>query len=268
LIKFLGSDYSSSQIMFATGIAAVPLLAVQMALDPGQGSFRPKLPRWTVLRCAITLLNGVTGTYAFTVLPLAQCYAIFFTMPLMITLMSALFLGEAVGWGRALATACGFGGVLVALDPGGGGPLGLDHLIAFLAAMMGAASYVIVRKTGQIERPTVLVLYPTLVQLAAMAMVLPFVYVPMPMQHVAITWGMAALGIGGTFVVVAAYRAAASAVVAPMQYSQILWAALAGHFMFDEAISATTWVGLAVIILSGTYILTSARTQDAAPQAI
>jgi S-adenosylmethionine uptake transporter len=69
-------------------------------------------------------------------------------------------------------------------------------------------------------------------------------------------------------VVVAAYRAAASAVVAPMQYSQILWAALAGHFMFDEAISATTWVGLAVIILSGTYILTSARTQDAAPQAI
>lgn len=263
LIKFLGSSYSPFQIMFCTGIAAVPLVMAQMIWDPVQDHFRPKLPRWTALRMVITLINGATGTYAFTVLPLAQCYAIFFTMPLMITLMSAVFLGEGVGLGRALATCAGFVGVLVALDPGGQGPLGLDHLIALLAAAMGALNYVILRKTSGVERPAVLVLYPMLGQLAAMALVLPFVYVPMPMAHIAITWGMACLGIGGTYMVIAAYRAAASAVVAPMQYSQIIWAALAGHFMFGEAISPTTWAGLALIIGAGSYILTSARTQDA-----
>ncbi len=268
LVKFMGGDYSPFQIMFFTGIAAVPLVMAHMIWDPTPDHFRPKLPRWTALRMGITLLNGITGTYAFTVLPLAQCYAIFFTMPLMITLMSALFLGEAVGKGRALATFAGFGGVVVALDPGGAGPLGLDHLIALLAAVMGAANYVILRKTGGVERPAVLVLYPMLGQLAAMALVLPFVYVPMPMAHIAVTWAMACLGIAGTFVIVAAYRAAASAVVAPMQYSQILWAALAGHFVFGEEISATTWAGLAIIILAGTYILTSARTQDAATQTV
>ena len=262
-IKFLGTDYNPFQIMFFAGIAAVPLVMGQMVLDPSPDNFRPKMPRLTALRCVIALLQGMLGTYSFTVLPLAQCYAIFFTMPLMITLLSALLLGEKIRVGIGIAALLGFVGVVIALNPGVE-PLRFDHFLALLAGVAGALNFVILRKTGNVERPAVLVLYPTLFQLAVMAVILPFVYVPMPISHIMLTWGMACLGIFGTYVVIAAYRAAPAAVVAPMQYSQIFWAALAGFFLFDEAISLTTWIGLGVIIVTGVYILTSARKHDAA----
>jgi S-adenosylmethionine uptake transporter len=136
------------------------------------------------------------------------------------------------------------------------------HLTAVLAAVTGALNYVIVRKTGQIERPEVLVIYPTLSQLAAMAIALPFVYTPMPIEHHLLTWAMAVFGIGGTYLIIAAYRAAPVAIVSPMQYTQILWAALAGYFIFGEEITAATWAGLALIIAAGIYILTSTRGND------
>lgn len=262
-IKFLGSDYSPFQIMFFAGLAAVPLVMGQMALDTKADHFRPKMPRLTIARSVVALLQGMLGTYAFTVLPLAQCYAIFFTMPLMITLLSALLLGEKIRFGIGLAALLGFGGVVIALNPGVE-PLRLDHALALLAGVMGALNFVILRKTGPIERPAVLVLYPTLLQLAVMAVILPFVYVPMPIEHIMLTWAMACLGIFGTYVIIAAYRAAPAAVVAPMQYTQIFWAALVGAVLFNEAIGVTTWIGLAIIIATGVYILTSARKIDAA----
>ena len=95
---------------------------------------------------------------------------------------------------------------------------------------------------------------------------LPFVYVPMQISDIGLTWAMAACGVGGSFLIIAAYRAAPAIIVAPMQYSQIIWAALTGAFIFNESITPVAWAGLAVIIGAGLYILTSARTQNAAIQ--
>jgi S-adenosylmethionine uptake transporter len=257
-VKFLGGSYHPFQIMFFAGMAAVPLVLTQISLTRTAGNYRPRLLRWTVIRCTITLANGMLGTYAFATLPLAQCYAIFFTMPLMISLLGVVMLGEAITFARLIAILAGFVGVIIALQPGSE-PLRWAHLAAILGAVTGALNYVIMRKTGQIERPEVLVIYPMLSQLAAMAIALPFVYTPMPIEHHMLTWAMAVFGIGGTYVIIAAYRAAPVAVVAPMQYTQILWAALAAYFIFNEQITPATWAGLSVIIAAGVYILTTAR---------
>ncbi len=257
-VKFLGASYSPFQIMFMTGIAAVPLVMAQMALDPQQGNFRPRNLRWTIIRVIVTLFNGLLGTYAFATLPLAQCYAIFFTMPLMISLLAVPMLGERISLGRGLAVLAGMIGVIVALQPGAT-PLNVAHLAAILAAATGALNYVIVRKMGGIERPAVLIIYPMLAQLAVVTAILPFVYIPMPIEHLALTGLMACFAIGGTYLVIAAYHRAPAIVVAPMQYSQIIWAALAGAFLFDESISAITWAGLGIIIASGLYILWGAK---------
>lgn len=260
-VKFLGGSYHPFQIMFFAGIAAVPIVLVQVSLTGTAGHYRPRLLGWTVLRCTITLANGMLGTYAFTALPLAQAYAIFFTMPLLISLLGVPMLGEAISPARLIAILVGFAGVVIALQPGAD-TLEWAHLAAVLGAITGALNYVIMRKTGQIERPEVLVIYPLLTQLAAMAIALPFVYQPMPIQHHMLTWAMAVFGIGGTYVIIAAYRAAPVAVVAPMQYTQIFWAALAGYFIFAEAITPATWAGIALIIGAGIYILTSMRTDQ------
>ena len=259
-VKFLGGSYHPFQIMFFTGLAAVPLVMAQVALARDPGNFRPKLLGWTVFRCTITLINGVLGTYAFATLPLAQCYAIFFTMPLIISVLGVYMLGERLSPARLIAILAGFVGVIIALNPGAE-PLRLAHIAAIFGAAMGALNYIIIRKTGMVERAEVLIIYPMLSQLAAMALVLPFVYQPMPIEHHMLTWAMAVCGIGGSYVIIAAYRAAPVAIVAPMQYTQILWASLAGFFLFHETITP------ALIIAAGLFILTTTR-QDHDAQAI
>ena len=156
-IKLLGSDFSPLQILFCAGLVFVPLILVQTFWS-GRASLRPMMPRLTALRVVVSLVNSVVGAYAFSVLPLAECYAVFFLMPLMIALLAVPALGEPMDLARGLAIAIGFGGVIFALQPGGDTQLGLGHLAAFTAAALGAVNYVILRKTSGVETPGVLML--------------------------------------------------------------------------------------------------------------
>jgi S-adenosylmethionine uptake transporter len=263
IIKFLGAGYNPFQIMFFSGLAAVPLVMIQMILDREPGSFRPKLPGWMAIRCAVALVNAIFVVYAFGNLPLAQCYAIFFTMPLMITLLAAWWLKEPISTGRGIAVVVGFLGVLIALQPGQQ-PLQWAHLAAILGAIFASINYVILRKTAMVERNAVSIIYPMLSQLAVAGLVLPFVYVPMSISDIGLTWAMAFCGVGGSIMIITAYRIAPAIIIAPMQYCQIIWAALTGAFIFNEQVTPAAWAGLAVIIGAGLFILTSARSKDAA----
>lgn len=253
-IKFLGSSYSPFQLIFFSGLLGFPLVTLAMMRDRTDGNLIPKHPVWTAIRTATAVLNAVTGFYAFSVLPLAQCYAIFFAMPILITLMAIPLLGERVGLHRGVAIVVGLIGVVVVLRPGQA-DLGLGHLAALAAALLGAATSVIVRKVGHSERAVVLMLYPMMASFVVMGLALPFVYVPVPPQHFAMMAGIAALGLLGGVLIIAAYRRAPAIIVAPMQYSQIIWAIIFGHFLFGEDIDLYTGIGTAIIIASGVYIV-------------
>jgi len=253
-IKFLGDDYSPVQILFFAGLFVLPMYLVHLWLDPAGGSLRPVLPGLTMARSVVGLANGVLGAYGFSVLPLAECYAILFLMPLLIALLAVPILGEPLGWPRGLAILAGLVGVLIVLRPGQS-PLLPAHLATLAAAALGALNYIIVRRVSGVERPAVLLLYPTLVQFIAVALALPFVWQPMPLAHLGLTALMAVeLFIGG-FLVVAAYRLAPVVVVAPMQYSQIIWATVLGALIFGEAMDGPTWGGIGLIIAAGLFIL-------------
>ena len=253
-IKFLGSSYSPFQLIFFSGLLGFPLVTLAMMRDRTDGNLIPKHPVWTAIRTATAVLNAVTGFYAFSVLPLAQCYAIFFAMPILITLMAIPLLGEKIGLHRGVAIVVGLIGVVVVLRPGQA-DLGLGHLSALAAALLGAATSVIVRKVGNSERAVVLMLYPMMANFVVMGLALPFVYVPVPPQHFAMMAGIAALGLLGGVLIIAAYRRAPAIIVAPMQSSQIIWAIIFGHFLFGENIDLYTGVGTAIIIASGVYIV-------------
>lgn len=253
-IRFLGEGYNPFQIIFFAGLMSVPLIAGFAMADPTPGPLRPALPRLMALRCGIVLVNGVLGTYAFANLPLAQAYAIFFTMPIFITLLAALFLHEKIDLPRGLAVMAGLAGVLVALDPGAA-TLEWAHAAALGGSALGAANYVLIRKTGGQERTVVMILYPLMLQLGVAAMVLPFVYTPMPFRDLAMTAVMATAAFGGYFAIIAAYRCAPGIIVAPMQYSQIIWAAIFGAVLFDETMSGRTVLGVAIIIVAGIVIV-------------
>ncbi|MDH3264813.1 MAG: DMT family transporter, partial [Paracoccaceae bacterium] len=218
------------------------------------GNLRPRHPWWTALRTGAAVVTGVCAFYAFATLPLAQVYAIVFASPLLITLLAIPILGEKVRLRRGVAVAVGLIGVLIVLRPGAV-DFELGHLAALTAAATSALASIIVRKIGSEERSAVLLLYPMLASFLCMGAVLPFVYRPMPFLHIAGLALIALLAFVAMLCVIAAYRRAEAVIVAPMQYSQILWATGYGYFLFDETPDRYTALGATVIIASGIYIV-------------
>lgn len=253
IIKLLGASYSPLQTAFFVALMSLPALAVVAARRPSV-SLWPRHPGWVGLRSACLTVNVLCAMAAFAALPLTQVYAILFTMPLLITLLSVPLLGERIGPHRLGAVLLGLAGVLIVLRPGQA-QLGPGHLAAALSALCGALSAVVARRLGGSERTLVLVLWPVLLNLTVCALALPFVYRPMPGTDLGLAGLVALFGLIGAVLSVRAYRAAEAAVVAPMQYSQILWATIYGWLLFSELPDGATLLGITVIVASGLYIL-------------
>jgi len=215
-IKVLGGTYSPIQIVFFSVLLSFPLATVMLMRDSTAGTLIPKHPWWLALRTGAAVLTGVSAFYAFSVLPLAETYAIIFASPLIITILAIPVLGEKVRLRRWMAVVVGLIGVVIVLRPGTS-ELTLGHAAALAAALGGAVAAIVVRKIGAEERPVVMLLYPMVVNFVLMAALLPLVYEPM--------------------------------------YSQIIWASLYGTLFFDERMSVNTMIGAGIIIASGLYIV-------------
>ena len=253
-VKMLGGRYATAQVVFFSTVFMLPLVVTMLLRDGEPGTLFPRHPWWTALRTLAAVVTGVSAFYAFSVLPLAEVYTILFAAPLIITVLSIPILGEVVRVHRWAAVVAGLAGVVIVLRPGET-DLTLGHAAALTAAASGALASVIVRKIGREERAAVLMLYPMMANLALMGAAVPFVYEPMPLGDLGLWVGMAALAFAASLALIEAYRRADAVLVAPMQYSQILWAALYGWLFFGEGIDGGTALGGAVIIASGLYIV-------------
>ena len=254
VIKTLGASYSPIQIVFFSVVLSFPLATIMLMRDSTQGTLIPRHPWWVALRTLAAVVTGFTVFYAFSNLPLAEVYAILFAAPLLITVLAIPVLGETVRLRRWIAVIVGLIGVIVVLRPGQT-DLTLGHLAALAAAVGGAVASIIVRKIGSVERPVVMLLYPMVANFVIMAFLLPLVYVPMPIEHLGLFGIVAVLAWTASRLIISAYQAGEAAIIAPMQYSQIIWASIYGFFFFDEGIDLTTGIGAGIIIASGMYIV-------------
>jgi drug/metabolite transporter (DMT)-like permease len=148
----------------------------------------------------------------------------------------------------------GLAGVIVVLQPSAT-TLTAGHLAAVAAAVGSAFASVIMRKIGREERTVVLILYPMAANFVLMGAAMPFVYEPMPGAHLGLLALIAAIALLATNLMIFAYRAAPAATVAPMQYSQIIWATAYGALFFGESLEWATLLGTAIIVASGVYIV-------------
>ena len=254
VIKFLGGGYAVFQIVFFSVLLTFPLSTMMLLRSDVSGTLLPAHPWWSALRTACTVAAGLLVFTAFVTLPLAQVYAMIFTMPLIITVLSIPILGERVGPHRWGAVIAGLVGVLVVLRPGGA-DLGWGHAAALAGAVLSATASVIVRRIGRDERTMVLLLWPLVANFAVMGAALPFVYEPVPLPDLGLWALMAVCALIASLLMIGAYKRADAVLVAPMQYSQIIWAALYGWLLFDEGIDLWTGVGAGIIVASGLYIV-------------
>jgi drug/metabolite transporter (DMT)-like permease len=149
-IKVLGSSYSPIQIVFFSVLLSFPLATLSLMRDATPGTLKPRHPWWMLTRTVAAVITGFCAFYAFSVLPLAQVYAILFASPLLITILAVPILGEKVHLRRGLAVLVGLAGVMIVLRPGST-QLELGHAAALAAAVGGSLTSIIVRKIGAEE---------------------------------------------------------------------------------------------------------------------
>ncbi|WP_170430886.1 DMT family transporter [Ruegeria arenilitoris] len=254
LIKVLGGTYSVMQIIFfATLFSFVPM-AVTILTDRTTGNFLPRHPWLVLLRSALVVTSMVCAFYAFSVLPLAEVYSLLFSFPLIVTVLSIPLLGEIVRAQRWAAVGVGLIGVLIVLRPGTT-EITLGHLAALTAAFCSAFGSVLVRKIGNEERSAVLILYPMLLAIVVMSLMQPAVYQPPSLLNLAMMALVGVFSVIAQHLIILAYRAAPAGVVAPSQYSQIIWATLFGMIFFGEHPDGWVAVGASIIIASGVFVV-------------
>lgn len=226
-----------------------------VAIGPGFASLRTKRVRAHVERMALGLATMALNFLAFMMLPLAEATAIFFSAPIFSTLLAATLLREPTGRWRWGAVIAGFLGVLVIVQPGSAAMPITGASIALIAALLTAAVTIVIRRLSATEAaPTTVFWFATssLVPLGLLMFVFGKTHDATTMAlfaGIAVTGGVAQLALTG------ALRLAPVALVMPMDYSGLIWAALLGLVMFGEWPAPATWAGAAIVILSGLVIL-------------
>jgi drug/metabolite transporter (DMT)-like permease len=254
MIKWLSAGYPVHEMLFFNATFSLIPLALMTARAGGLNQLRTGRLRLHLLRGACGMTAAFSAFTAYSLMPLADAYAFIFATPLLITVLSVPLLGETVRWRRWSAVLVGFAGVLIMLQPGSGS-LDFAAGAALLAASASALSIVLVRKLSATETTASIAFYTNAVVIIATGCALPFGFVPPTLADLAL---MALAGLAGGSAVlflIAGYRRAPAAVVAPFQYSQMLWGVVLGYLLWGDLPAAAVAVGASIVVASGLYIL-------------
>ena len=261
-LKLLAPHYPPLQVATLRGASALPLvLGWTLATIGARALLRVHWP--------LHLLRGVLGVvmmacfvYGLRTLPLSTTYAITFIAPLLVTAMAVPFLGEKVGPRRWIAIVVGLVGVLVVLRPTGQGVMTLGGLAILLAAVCYAASAITVRLLAQRDSTQAMVFWLMLILVVGGGALSWHEWTPIQARH---WWVIAGIGIVGTLAQVTlteAFRRGEASMIAPLEYTALVWGVLLDLTLWQVLPDGMTWVGAAIIIASGLYLVRRERVHN------
>jgi drug/metabolite transporter (DMT)-like permease len=254
-LKQLSTHYPPFQVACLRAASSLPLVLAWAVSTAGVSTLLHV--RWSLhlLRGAMGVVMMATFVYALRTLPLATAYSIFFVAPLLITALSVPFLGERVSHGRWVAIAVGLAGVLVLLRPTGAGMLSLASLAVLLAALMYAATAITVQLLARTDSTQAMMVWiMVFMALGAGAIAWP-AWVPI---RNADAWLIAYVGVAGAlgqYAITEAFRLGEASMLAPLEYTALVWGVLLDVTLWHVLPDAITWVGAAIIIGSGLFLL-------------
>ena len=201
------------------------------------------------------LAGSITSLFiGLTYLPIAETTAIGFTAPLFITALSVPLLKEKVGFHRWAAVLIGLAGVLIIVRPGGG----LWHwasIMPLVGAMFFAGFQLITRVLASSERTHVTLFHTGIGGLFWTSLMVPFFWTEPTLVHWAVFIGTGVMGALAHLCMISAFNRAEASLLAPHNYTKIIWVAVLGYVLFDDVPSLNMWVGTAVIVSAGVYVL-------------
>ena len=225
----------------------------------GRSLVRTRHLRWHIVRSVMFV--GMTGInfWALQYVQLTVTSSIFFTVPLMIAVMSSTMLGEKLDRGRWAAILAGFAGVLVIVRPGSA-----EFHPAMLAALVNAVLYatymMMTRRLAAYDSPETIQYLPAV---GAAVLLTPFALLGWEWPASALQWIvvclLGTLAGGGHYLLAVAHRYAPASVLAPFLYQQVLYMALFGYLVFGDVPSPAIAAGAAIVIASGLYLFSLER---------
>jgi drug/metabolite transporter (DMT)-like permease len=263
LTKFASQTMNMGEVMAVRGIFALALLlllAWRMGVLRFSGALTSKV---VALRTAADAAGTATYMLALQQIPLNNVVAIFQTLPLVVTLGSAVFLGEQVGWRRMLAIAFGFCGVMLIIRPG------MEGFNAFGLLVLASVFFCSIRDLATRRIPlgvsTVQVSAVTAATIMVLGAILAFPlggWKPVTGHELLVLFIAAIAVIGGYLSLISAMRIGDISFVAPFRYLALIWSGMFAFLFFAEIPDALTLAGAAMIAASGLYTLNRERIRS------
>lgn len=272
IAKFLSDSVPVLQITWARFLFQSILMAGAVLLHNSASALLPKRPVVQLIRGLLLAMATLIFFWSLKYLPIADAIAIFFIQPLILTLFSALFLGEQVGWHRRIAVVAGFIGALVIIQPGSS-TFQLAAVLPVLTAIFFAGYMTLTRATAGHDTAETAQFAAGMGALVVLSVCLfagslTSIESLQPVMPDLAEWGwLALLGVIAAFchlLMVKAMELAPASVLAPFAYTEFIGATLLGWLIFDDIPSNNTWLGAVIIIASGLYVYLRERRLNAA----
>jgi drug/metabolite transporter (DMT)-like permease len=209
-----------------------------------------------MLRGVLVLVTTVTFFAALKYLPLTDCIVIAFAAPIFVTALSGPMLKEKVGWRRWSAVVVGFAGVAVAIDPTGTweGQTGLGIGLVLLSALAYALTLLTLRKLSGKEHTHNLLFYSTAFSVVVAAVPGILEWQPISWQAAGVMLIQGAASASGQIAMIRAFRFGEASMLAPIEFTALIWATLFGFWFWSDLPTVAVLVGAALIIGANLYI--------------
>lgn len=256
--KWVMHDVPTGELLWMRGIVALGLISLAITRAELAALRRSGQMGLHVLRVLCSSIEVFCFYWVIAHTPLADMTAIYLAAPIYVTAMAALFRRERVEWRRWAAVLAGFAGVLIAVRPSGAG-LSVWALVGVGGSVLYAVSLVATRQLR--GAPSTILVATQMAGLIVMSSLtaLPSRSFPAWVMPTALEFAlMLAIGVVSMvafWCVNQGLRLAPASAVAPINYSSILWATVAGYLIFDDMPTFSTLLGAAIIIAAGLFIV-------------
>lgn len=254
-VKWLGDGYPVHQIVFFRCFVALGPIMFFVYQAGGLKMLKTKRAHVHLGRAVVGMSAMFTAFYAFSQMRLADAIAIMFSAPLFMTAFSVPFLKEKVGIRRWTAVFVGFIGVLIIVKPGGD-VVSIGAISALAASVLMALAMIFVRHLSSTDHVVSITFYFTVTGAVISGIAVAFFGWKTPSGFDLMLFiAVGLLGGFAQYFMTSAFRHAEIGVVAPLEYTSIIWGSLIAFVIWSEIPVARVWTGAAIIIASGLYML-------------
>ena len=254
LLKLFAAHYPPMQVVFLRATASLPFLLLPLWWRGGLAELRPTRPWLHLARALLGILMLGTFIIALRDAPLASVYSVYMFAPLLIAALAACLMGERVDAGCWTAIVVGFLGVLVILQPRPDGLSAAAGLAALVSALCYASVVLVARVLTRTEHTAAVVFsFLALMALISGAFALRG-WVAVEPSHWILIAAAGATGAVGQHYITLAFKSAPAAVVAPVEYTALLWGLGIDWVFWSVAPNAIVLSGAALVVAAGVYV--------------